>query len=108
MDNDAWRYLQEVERMVEGRASRKPQVHVVYVIPEDQQPLAPKRRRAPAVMEDVPLPRVGEKVHLSSTSSWSVTDVVHEWRSPIHLVVQVFLSYLGGAHDTREPGFELT
>lgn len=85
-----------------------PQVHVVFTIPDDQAQFAPKRRRAPQLMEDIPLPRVGEKVHLSSTSSWSVTDVVHEWRSPIHLVVQVWLNYLGGAHDVRHPSFDLT
>lgn len=72
-----------------------PNVTVVYCVPDEQTHLLP--RRAPSALPGtVPVPRTGELVFLSSTSAWVVTAVVHDWRGPFDLVVQVWLHYSGG------------
>lgn len=91
------------------RLTGRPHIDVRFCIPDDQLQHAPRRRRAPSYMgADIPLPRAGEFVYLSSTSAWVVSEVVHEWRAPIHLVVQVWLQYAGGAHAARSPEFART
>ena len=86
-----------------------PFVQVIYRVPDHQAPLLPSRRRSPPwIGSDTPIPSVGAKVYLSSTSAWEVIEHVHEWLHPRHLVVHVWLSYLGGAHAARETGFALT
>lgn len=86
-----------------------PEVVVAFFVPDDQQWLLPRRRRSPSVLPaNVPIPRRGEVVYLSSTSAWFVELVIHEWRSPVDLMVQVWLTYMGGARAVRSDGFQVT
>lgn len=87
----------------------EPSVRVHFCVPDDQEPHLPKRRRAPQYMPpNAPLPRIGEVVYLSSTSAWRVNLVVHEWRTPVDLRVEVWLEHVGAARHSRPPGFALT
>lgn len=84
-------------------------VQVHLCIPEDQKHFVPKRRRAPNFLPaNVPLPRAGELVYLSSTSAWGVSMVIHEWRTPSDLRIEVWLEHLGGGAHGRPEGFALT
>lgn len=84
-------------------------VRVHLCIPDDQEQFLPRRRRAPTVLPPhAPMPSRGDVIYLSSSSAWGVRVVVHEWRSPIDLRVQVWLEYMGDARYPRPPGFELT
>jgi hypothetical protein len=84
-------------------------IEVVFCVPDDQQLLLPRRRRAPrTVQPGVPIPRRGDLVYLSSTSAWAVSAVVHEWRSTVDLRIEVWLEHVGGARQHRPPGFETT
>lgn len=84
-------------------------VELCFCVADDQEVHLPKRRRAPKRLPvDVPLPRVGEIVYLSSTSAWEVRTIVHEWRAADLLRIEVWLAYAGGARSIRTPGFELT
>lgn len=88
---------------------RQQQVEVCLCIPEDQQRYLPKRRCVPTCLSpDVPLPRRGEIVYLSSSSAWGVAMVIHEWRSPTHLCIEVWLEHVSGSRHTRPTGFMLT
>lgn len=88
-------------------SSRRVEIHLC--VPDEQERYLPKRRRAPPTLPpDVPLPRHGEIVYLSSTSAWSVTRVVHEWRSPLDLHIEVWLEYEGPARRRRAPDFMTT
>lgn len=85
------------------------QAMVLLCIPDDQVLHAPKRRRAPAVLPDnVPLPRVGEFVYLSSSSAWIVRRVVHEWRSAVDLRIELWLDWAGSARAVRHADFSVT
>jgi len=84
-------------------------VEVCLCVPDDQEVHLPKRRRAPKRLPaDVPLPRIGEVVYLSSTSAWKVLLLIHEWRAVDRLRIEVWLEHVGGARDYRPAGFELT
>ena len=84
-------------------------IEIRYCVPDDQERHLPRRRRHPAVLPaNVPLPRAGEVIYLSSTSAWGVTMVIHEWRSSADLLVQVWLEYVSGARLRRPTGFHLT
>ena len=87
-------------------------VQIHFCVPEHEEHLVPKRRRAPLLMPlEAPLPRIGEVVNLSSTSAWSVTMVVHSWQSQRDLRVEVWLEHLGDAGSAgtkRRAGFDLT
>lgn len=80
-----------------------------YCVTDEEEIHLPRRRRHPRLLpRDVPLPRVGELVYLSSTSSWSVKRIVYEWRNSHDMRIQVWLEYEGPTHFGRPPGFELT
>lgn len=80
-----------------------------FCIPDDQVRQLPKRRRAPhSLPPDVPLPRVNDVIYLSSSSAWGVAMLVHEWRSPQHLVIQIWLEHVSSSRHLRPSGFELT
>lgn len=85
-------------------------VEMHYCIAEDQQRWMPKRRRAPPHMSprDVPVPRQGEVVYLSSSSAWGVAMIIHEWHAPNHLRIEVWLEHLASSRQQRPPGFVLT
>lgn len=85
----------------------KVQIHLC--IPEDQKRHLPKRRRAPAYLPlNVPLPRHGEVIYLSSTSAWGVAMVIHEWQSPDELRVEIWLEHVSASRHARPTGFPLT
>lgn len=87
----------------------KPEVRVHLCIPDDQEKFLPGRRRAPAYLPpDVPLPRQGEVIYLSSSSAWGVAMVVHEWLSPRELRIELWLEHVNAARHTRPTGFSLT
>ena len=84
-------------------------MRVHLCIPDDQEHHLPKRRRAPQfVPNDVPLPRVGEVIYLSSTSAWVVRIVIHEWHTAVDLRIELWLEWIGSARHSRPPGFEIT
>jgi len=82
----------------------QPSIEVHLCVPDEQRRFLPRRRRAPEYLPpNAPLPRAGEVVYMSSTSAWGVTMVVHEWRSPSELRIQVWLEHLPrGGRATRE------
>lgn len=84
-------------------------VEVCLCVPDHDKPFLPQRRRAPHPLPvGAPIPRVGEVVYLSSTSAWGVYMVIHEWRGPARLRVEVWLEHVGSARARRPSGFELT
>lgn len=84
-------------------------VEVRYMVPDDQQRLLPRRMRAPEPLPaGAPLPQIGHVIYLSSTSAWGVEMVVHEWRSPLDLNIEVWITHVGSARHRRPPGFTLT
>jgi hypothetical protein len=99
----------EAAGLLAGAPGAPLHVHIHFCIPDDQERHLPRRRRAPAVLpREVPLPRVGELVYLSSTSAWVVTRIVHEWRSPEDLHIELWLDWIGSARHARPPGFAMT
>lgn len=95
--------------MVEEHAAASPRIEIHLCVPDEEEHLLPKRRRAPRYLPiSAPLPRKGEVIYLSSTSAWGVELVIHEWRSPVDLRVEVWLTHVGNARHRRPPGFELT
>ena len=85
------------------------EVQIHLCIPEDQERHLPKRRRAPLLLpRDVPLPRIGEVIYLSSSSAWTVRFVIHEWRSASELRIELWIECIGSARQSRPAGFELT
>jgi hypothetical protein len=94
---------------VAGDNGKPVSVRIHLCIPDDQERHLPKRRRAPLYLPvDAPLPRHGEVIYLSSTSAWGVIMVIHEWRSPVDLRVEVWLEHVGAARHSRPSGFSLT
>mgnify|MGYP000393730267 CR=1 FL=1 len=86
-----------------------PRIEIHLCVPEDQERHLPKRRRAPHCLPlTAPLPRQGEVLYLSSSSAWQVNLVVHEWRSPQDLRIEIWLEWIGSARHARPPGFEVT
>lgn len=86
-----------------------PRIEIHLCVSDDQERHLPKRRRAPRFLPlTAPLPRVGEVVYLSSSSAWQVDMVVHEWRSPADLRIELWLAWIGNARHARPPGFEVT
>lgn len=86
-----------------------PLIEIHLCVPEDQEAHLPQRRRTPQFLPlNAPLPRKGDVIYLSSTSAWGVELVIHEWRSPDDLRIEVWLAYVGCARCGRRPGFELT
>lgn len=84
-------------------------IEVRYCVPDDQEHLLPSRRRAPQTMPlEAPIPRQGEVIYLSSSSAWTVSLVIHEWRGPKELRVELWLEHLGSSRYARPAGFELT
>lgn len=84
-------------------------VSVHLCIPDDQERHLPKRRRAPQyVPNDVPLPRVGEVIYLSSSSAWVVRTLIHEWRSSVDLRIELWLEWIGSARQERPAGSSIT
>ncbi len=78
-------------------------------VPESQTKYLPKRRRAPHFLPpNAPLPRMGEVIYLSSSSAWGVGMVVHQWLSPQHLRVEVWLEHVTSERHMRPTGFALT
>ncbi len=95
--------------MNEEHAAATPRIEIHLCVPDDQERHMPKRRRAPRFLPlTAPLPRMGEVVYLSSSSAWQVDLVIHEWRSPVELRVELWLVWIGNARHARQPGFELT
>lgn len=95
--------------MTADSPAASPLIEIHLCVPDDQEQHLPKRRRAPRYLPlTAPLPRVGEVVYLSSSSAWQVDVVVHEWRSPTHLRVELWLVWIGHARHARRPGFEVT
>ena len=84
-------------------------MHVHLCIPDDQERFLPKRRKAPEYLPaDVPLPRTGELLYLSSSSAWVVTRVIHEWLAGPELRIELWLDHVGSSRYERPPGFALT
>lgn len=84
-------------------------VEVHLCISDEQEMHAPKRRRAPRFWPlDVPLPRVGEVIYLSSSSAWAVRTVIHEWRAQHELRIELWLEWIGSARHARTAGFAVT
>lgn len=78
-------------------------------VPDDQERHLPKRRRAPQFLPpEAPMPRQGEVLYLSSSSAWAVELVIHEWRSPIELRIEIWITHIGSARHSRPTGFALT
>lgn len=110
--------LQDLQAFVETEMAFHPQqrpdgsnVEVVacYCIHHEHASRTPSRRRWPRFLPiGAPLPRRGEYVYLTSTSAWRVENVIHEWRGPHRLHIEVWLDYAGPAHHERTPDFELT
>lgn len=95
--------------MTDEHAAASPRIEIHLCVQDDEEHLLPKRRRAPRYLPlSAPLPRKGEVIYLSSTSAWGVELVIHEWRSPADLRVEVWLTHVGSARHKRPPGFELT
>jgi hypothetical protein len=94
---------------VPSHANGAPQITIHLCVPDDEEQHLPKRRRAPRYLPaGAPLPRKGEVLYLSSTSAWAVELVIHEWRSPLDLHIEVWLTHLGNARHRRASGFALT
>lgn len=90
-------------------APAAPKIEIFLCVPDDQERYLPKRRRAPLRLPvSAPLPRSGEVIYLSSTSAWGVELVIHEWRSPVDLHIQVWITHVGAAIHKRPSGFEIT
>jgi len=90
-------------------ASASPRIEIHLCVPDDEEQLLPKRRRAPRYLPiAAPLPRQGDVIYLSSSSAWRVEVVVHEWRTPVDLRIEVWLSHMGTSRHRRPPGFETT
>jgi hypothetical protein len=84
-------------------------VEIRFCVPDDQEQFLPRRRRHPSTLPGhAPLPRVGEVVYLSSSSAWGVTMVIHEWRSPSRLRVELWLEFVSGGRMRRPTGSEVT
>lgn len=82
-------------------------IEVQLCIPEEQERFVPKRRRAPQFLPlTCPIPRKGEVIYLAQASPWAVSLVVHQWRGPTYLRVEVWLEHLGTMG--RPAGFALT
>lgn len=80
-----------------------------FCIPEHQEALAPKRRRAPRYLPaDAPMPRVGEVIYLGSSSAWIVRTVIHEWRTVRDLRIEIWLEHAGPGRHDRADGFSTT
>ena len=83
-----------------------PRIEIHLCVPDDEEALLPKRRRAPKYLPmTAPLPRRGEVIYLGSSSVWAVDFVVHQWRSPVDLQIEVWLRHLG---TNRPAGFQTT
>lgn len=90
-------------------ASASPRIEIHLCVPDDQERHLPKRRRAPQWLPlTAPLPRQGEVIYLSSSSAWGVEMVIHEWRSPQDLRVEIWITYVGSSRHRRPTGFALT
>lgn len=84
-------------------------VTIHLCVQADQEHLLPKRRRAPLLLPvGAPLPRRGEVIYLSSSSAWGVSMVIHEWRAPAVLHIEVWIEHVGNARHARPEGFTLT
>lgn len=80
-----------------------------FCITDEQQAHIPSRRRAPAALPpEAPTPRRGEVVYLSSSSAWIVSTLIHEWRSPRDLRIEIWLEYAGTGRFKRPDGFTST
>ncbi len=96
-----------VSNTAHATPSTKVQIHLC--IPDEQERHLPVRRRAPQFLpRDVPMPRTGEVIYLSSTSAWVVRMVIHEWRTAFDLRIELWLEWVGSARHARAPGFTLT
>lgn len=95
--------------MNDENAAASPRIEIHMCVADDQERHLPKRRRAPRFLPLMaPLPRVGEVIYLSSSSAWQVDQIVHEWRSPQDLRIELWLVWIGNARHARPPGFEVT
>lgn len=95
--------------MNEDTAVPRTQVEIHLCIPDDQERHLPKRRRAPRLLpNDAPMPRTGEVIYLSSSSAWIVRMVIHEWRSPHDLRIELWMDWIGSARHARPAGFTIT
>lgn len=84
-------------------------VEVRLRVPDDQAHHLPSRARWPDCLPgNAPLPRQGDLIYLSSTSAWGVEAVIHEWRTPQDLRIEVWLHHLGATHHTTRPDFATT
>jgi hypothetical protein len=90
-------------------AAATPHIQIHLCVPDDQERHLPKRRRAPQYLPAMaPLPRVGEVIYLSSSSAWGVELVIHEWRTPHDLRIEIWITHVGSSRHTRPTGFSLT
>jgi hypothetical protein len=92
-----------------GETNLAPKITIHLCVPDDQERHLPARRRAPRYLPPTaPLPRQGEVIYLSSSSAWGVTMVIHEWRAPDELHIEVWLEHVGSSRHARPTGFTLT
>lgn len=66
-----------------------PRVRVRFRVPRDQAARLPPGPAAALLPASAPLPRAGEVLYLSNRSAWAVTVVIHEWRAPHDLRVEL-------------------
>lgn len=77
-------------------------VEVELCVPADQLSFLPEHRAAPFMLPaGVPVPHKGDVIYLSSTSAWGVMMVIHEWRSPLDLRIEVWIQLVGSARQIR-------
>lgn len=76
-------------------------VEVSLCVPENQRQHLPHHCVAPTNLHpSVPLPRQGEVVYLSPNSAWGVQLVVHEWKAPTSLRVEVWLEHVASGNQS--------
>lgn len=85
------------------------QVEVAICVPDDQTRYAPRRPLAPKFLPpNAPLPRKGEVIYMASESPWVVSLVIHQWRNPWFVRVEVWIEFMGNGRFGRPSGFSLT
>lgn len=84
-------------------------VEVELCVPDDQLSFLPEHRAAPFMLPaNVPVPHKGEVIYISSTSAWGVMMVIHEWRSPLDLRIEVWIEWVGSVRQERPDECRLT
>lgn len=90
-------------------AAMATKIEIHLCVPDDQQRHLPKRRLAPSRLPaQMPVPRQGDVIYLSSTSTWGVEMVIYQWTAPDQLRIEVWLSHVTSSLHARPSGFSLT